>query len=163
MPSTALLQKMNAQIEVEMFSSNLYLQMSAWADVNGYHGIASFLKEHSKEELSHAYKFFDFIRENDTLAIIPALEQPKHEYVDIFTLFDEILAHEKFVTSKVMELATLAHDEKDFYSFGFLQYFINEQHEEEALFSGIIEKMKMIGGDGRGQYLFDKEIGKIQH
>ena len=161
MLSTQMLDKLNAQITVEFFSSNLYLQMSAWCSHNGYAGCAKFLLAHSMEERTHMEKFFHYIDETGGLAIIDAMEKPSHSYSGLVDLFTQILDHEKFVTSKINELVDLALQTKDFSTFNFLQWFISEQHEEENLFATTLEKIKMIGTEGRGLYLIDKEIGKL--
>ncbi len=163
MLSNDMLNILNEQIGEEFYSSNLYLQMSAWAQANGFTGTARFLHEHAAEELSHGLKFFDFINETGAMAIVPALAAPPQEFSSLLALFEQILEHEKHITKKVYALANLAHDQKDFFTFNFLQYFITEQHEEENLFKGILDRVRMIGMEGRGLFLIDKEIGKLQH
>ena len=160
MLTNAMRDKLNEQIEVEFFSSNLYLQMSSWCATQGLEGSAAFLLRHSDEERMHMMKLFTYLIETGAEAVIPALEKPDTEYEGLVDMFTKILDHEKFVTSKINELMEFAMGEKDFATVNFLQWYIAEQHEEEALFSGILDRIKLVGYDGRGIYLMDKEIGK---
>ncbi len=161
MLTNSMCERLNQQIEVEFFSSNLYLQMSSWCSVNGLNGSAAFLMAHSLEEREHMMKFFHYITETGARALVPALARPEENYDSLLDLFTKTLDHEKFVTSKINELVDKALTEKDFATFNFLQWFVSEQHEEEALFTGILDKIKLIGTEGRGLFLIDKEIGKL--
>ncbi|MCU0728404.1 MAG: non-heme ferritin [Planctomycetes bacterium] len=157
-----MLDKLNEQIGYEFESSNLYLQMSAWCKAKGLEGSAGFLRKHAEEELSHMFKFFDYLEETGNLPVIPALAKPKADYENLRNVFEETLAHEKFITGKINGLAELALAEKNWATFQFLQWFTAEQHEEEALFNRVLDLVKMIGTDGRGLFLLDKEIGKLK-
>lgn len=161
MLSTEMLEKLNAQITVEFYSSNLYLQMSAWCSHNGYAGCAKFLSAHSNEERQHMEKLFHYVDETGGLAIIDAIAKPATSYANLVDVFTQTLEHEKYVTSCISSLVDFAMQIKDYASFNFLQWFIAEQHEEENLFATILDKIKMIGTEGRGLYLIDKEIGKL--
>jgi ferritin len=161
MLSKEMLEKLNAQITVEFFSSNLYLQMSAWCSHNGYSGSAKFLMAHSMEERTHMEKFFHYVDETGNLAVIDALAKPASSFEGLTDLFTQTLEHEKHVTSCINALVEFALATKDYATFNFLQWFIAEQHEEENLFNTILDKIKMIGTEGRGLYLIDKEIGKL--
>jgi ferritin len=151
-------EKLNQQIEVEFFSSNLYLQMSSWCSARGLNGSAAFLLRHAEEERMHMMKLFTYVNETGVMAIVPALEKPDHEFEGLNDLFTKILDHEKFVTSKINELVEAAMAEKDYSTFNFLQWYVAEQHEEEALFSGILDRINLIGVDGKGMFLIDNEI-----
>jgi ferritin len=95
------------------------------------------------------------------MPIIPTLEKPRSEYGSIREVFEATLEHERFITGKINELAGAAFEAKDFSAFNFLQYFVAEQHEEEALFSGILDRFGIVGDDGRGLFMLDKEIGQM--
>ena len=159
MLTNSMRERLNEQIVVEFYSSNLYLQMSSWAAANGLAGSSAFLRRHSDEERMHMMKLFDYVIETGSQAIVPALEQPDITYDGLLDLFTKILDHEKYVTSTINALVEASMEEKDYASFNFLQWFIAEQHEEEALFMSIL--VKLIGTEGRGLYLVDKEIGKM--
>ena len=160
MLSTTMVGKLNDQIRIEFESSNLYLQMAAWCANKGLEGGTTFLSMHAEEERMHMMKLFTYICETGAFAVIPALAKPEQEYTSLLDMFTKILEHERFVTSKINELVALAHEEKDFSTLNFLQWYVSEQHEEESLFSALVDKITMIGSDGRGLYFVDKELGK---
>jgi ferritin len=160
MLSTKMVEKLNDQINIEFESSNLYLQMAAWCAWKGYEGGETFLRMHSEEERMHMMKLFTYVGETGGLALLGNTAQPKTEYASLSDMFGQILEHERYVTSKINELVALAYEEKDFSSLNFLQWYVAEQHEEETLFSSLVDKINLIGHDGRGLYLIDKELGK---
>lgn len=156
-----VLKKLNEQIQLEHYSANLYLAMSSWCKANGLDGSARFLYAHSSEELMHMHKLFNYINETGSMAIVSAIDAPITEFKDLRDVFEQTFKHEKLVSAKINELVELTFAEKDFSSFNFLQWYVAEQHEEEALFMGILDRMDVIGFDGRGLYMVDKEIGKL--
>jgi ferritin len=105
-------------------------------------------------------KLFTYLGETSAMAVIPALEKPQHEYDSLSVMFAQILSHERFVTGKINELVALSYEEKDYSTLNFLQWYVGEQHEEESLFSSLLDKINLIGHDGRGLYLIDHELGK---
>jgi len=155
-----MIAKLNEQIGVEFESANLYLQMGAWCAFKGLDGGAAFLIGHAAEEHMHMMKLFTYLGETGAMAVIPALSKPQAEYESLSAMFAQILDHERFVTGKINELVTLAYEEKDYSTLNFLQWYVGEQHEEELLFSSLLDKIKLIGHEGRGLYLIDKELGK---
>lgn len=156
-----MVQKLNEQVNLEMYSSNIYLAMSAWCATKGFNGAAAFLKEHSKEELSHAYKLFDYINETGANAIIKAIDAPSNEYESLKDVFQKTYEHELKVSKSIFELVDFAFEEKDYSTFNFLQWYVSEQHEEEKLFKEVLDKIDIIGMDGRGLYMIDREIGAL--
>lgn len=160
MLSQKMIDTMNDQIRIEFESSNLYLQMAAWCASKGLDGGATFLAFHAEEERMHMMKLFTYLGETGAMAVIPALAKPQDEYESLLAMFTQILDHERFVTSRINALVALAYEEKDYSSLNFMQWYVAEQHEEEALFSSLLDKIKLIGYDGRGLYLIDKELGK---
>lgn len=158
-----LYNKMNEQVMLEFYSANLYLAMSSWCAKEGLSGTAKFLYDHSKEEMEHMEKLFHYINETGSHAKIEAIDAPPSNYSSIKELFDEVFKHEQMITLKIFELADLALELKDHSTFSFLQWYTAEQHEEEALFKGILDKIEIIGTEGRGLFLIDKEIGNLQH
>jgi len=160
MLSKKMVEKLNDQINIEFESSNLYLQMAAWCAWKGYEGGETFLHMHSEEERMHMMKLFTYVGETGALALLGSTQQPKTEFESLSDMFGQILEHERFVTSKINDLVALAYEEKDFSTLNFLQWYVAEQHEEETLFSSLVDKINLIGHDGRGLYLIDKELGK---
>ncbi|HOJ03083.1 MAG TPA: non-heme ferritin [Bacteroidota bacterium] len=161
MLSTNMINKLNEQVTIEFESSNLYLQMSAWCAFKGFEGSSAFLKAHAEEERMHMMKLFTYLEETGALALLSAMEKPKADYESLEAMFTQILEHERFVTSKINELVALAYEEKDYSTLHFLQWYVGEQHEEESLFSSVLDKIKLVAYDGRGLYLIDRELGKM--
>lgn len=161
MLSKKLAKKLNDQINFEYFSSNVYLQMSAWAEFNALPGTAAFLKNHAAEELGHMHRIFTYVNETGTLALVGKIDGPPTEFKSISEVFKDILAHEQLVTKKIKEITAIAWEEKDFATFNFLQWFVDEQHEEETLVKGIVDKINLIGSDKRALYLIDRELAQM--
>lgn len=153
-----VLKKLNDQINLEFYSSNLYLQMSAWSDKKGYEGCTAFLLDHAREEMEHMQRLFDYVNECGSMAIVGSIDAPPTSYESISNMFEMILKHEQYVTQSINELVDLTFSEKDFSTFNFLQWYVAEQHEEEKLFQSILARLNVIGTDGRGLYHFDQQI-----
>lgn len=161
MLSQNIVKYLNDQLNLEFYSSNIYLQMSAWADNNGFAGAAKFLKAHATEEMEHMRRLFTYLNETGSLAEIYAIEAPKAEYASLKALFEIVLEHEKLVTSKINEIVEVAFAAKDYSTFNFLQWYVAEQHEEEFLFNSILNKFKLLGEDGKSLYYIDKDLEKL--
>jgi ferritin len=146
----------NRQIEREGYSSNLYLAMASWAETNGFGGIAAWLYSQADEERMHMLKFIKYVNERGGQAVIPALKKPGSEYKNVEEMFREVLKHEEFITSSINEIAAITLEEKDFNTHNFVQWFINEQVEEEASVRTIIDKVKLVGKNN--MYQFDRDI-----
>ncbi|NTW49298.1 MAG: non-heme ferritin [Chlorobiales bacterium] len=161
MLSKTILSKLNKQINLEYYSANLYLQMSAWCIAQGLEGTGEFLRVHAEEEKGHMYRLFDYVNETGAMAILGSVAAPPTDYKTILDLLKSIYEHELAVTKEINTLVGSALEEKDFATFNFLQWYVSEQHEEEHLFHSILEKATMIGTEGRGLFLLDKEIKKL--
>ena len=161
MLSDKMLDKLNEQINVEFYSSNLYLQMSSWCESQGLEGCATFLQEHAAEEMQHMQRLFTYVNECGALAKIGAIEAPPTDFESIDQVFETTLEHERYVTRKINELADVAFQQKDYSTFNFLQWYVAEQHEEEKLFNTILDKIRIIGTEGRGLYHFDEQLRQM--
>jgi ferritin len=161
MLSDRMLDKLNEQINVEFYSSNLYLQMSSWCESQGLEGCATFLQAHAAEEMEHMQRLFTYVNECGALAKIGAIEAPPTDFESIDQVFETTLEHERFVTRKINELADVAFQQKDYSTFNFLQWYVAEQHEEEKLFNTIVDKIRIIGTEGRGLYHFDEQMRQM--
>jgi ferritin len=161
MLTLSMIDALNRQINLEQYSSNLYLQMSAWCDHQGYAGSAAFLRAHAVEELNHMHKLFDYVCETGARAVLGTVNAPPSEYQSLGEVFRLIYEHELEITAAINRLVAAALAEPDFSTFQFLQWYVAEQHEEERLFKGILDKIAVIGLDGRGIYFLDKEIRKL--
>ena len=161
MLSPTILEKLNNQVNLEFFSSNLYLQMSAWCRSKGLEGCGEFLRQHAEEEKMHMYRLFDYINETGSLAVLGSIDAAETDYESIHEVFKKIYDHECLITKAINNLVDVAMAEKDYSTFNFLQWYVAEQHEEEHLFLSILEKAEMIGTDGRGLYHIDMEMKKM--
>jgi ferritin len=161
MLSKTLLQKLNEQVTLEFYSSNLYLQMSAWCNHKGLDGSAKFLRDHAADEMSHMHKIFGYIQDTGALAVLDAIEKPEIEFKDLKDIFTKTYNHEKMITAQINKIVEMSLSEKDFSTFNFLQWYVAEQHEEEKLFKSILDKIEIIGIEGRGLFMIDREIGNI--
>ncbi|OOF58370.1 non-heme ferritin [Rodentibacter myodis] len=158
----AIADKLNEQINLEFYSSNVYLQMSAWCSKHGYEGAAAFLLRHADEELEHMHKLFQYVNETSGMPLLGKIEAPKNDYKSLKEVFEITLEHEKLVTSKINELVEVTFANKDYSTFNFLQWYVAEQHEEEKLFSSILDKFNLVGEDGRGLYFVDRDLATLQ-
>ncbi len=149
---------LNAQVEKEASASQFYLAMASWAEVNGLNGTAKFMYTHSDEERFHMLKLVKFINERGGKAVIPALTQPPVAFNDLVDVFTLLLEHEVSVTESINNLVGLCLDERDYTTHNFIQWYVAEQLEEEALAKTILDKIKLIGNDKGGMYLFDRDL-----
>ncbi len=153
-----LIKKLNKQINLEFFSSNLYLQMSSWSEYKGLPGAAAFLKNHAQEEMTHMFKIFDYVNETGGMAEIGKIDSPETNYKSVTDMFEKIYDHECHVTKKINEIVAVAFEKKDFSTFNFLQWFVSEQHEEENLFKTILDKLELIGEEKERLFFFDQML-----
>ncbi len=149
---------LNNQVKIEAESSQFYLAMASWAETEGLNGTASFLYMHSDEERMHMLKLVKFINERGGHAIIPALAQPPVTFESIQAIFQNLLDHEMMVTSSINEVVDICLKEKDYTTHNFMQWYVSEQIEEEALARTIMDKLNLIGNDKGGLYLFDRDL-----
>ncbi len=160
MLSDKLQSELNEQIKYEFFSANYYLAMAAYCATEGFDGFANFFIVQAEEERFHALKFFNFINEMGGRAIMKAMEEPRNEYSSLEEIFTLALNHEKFVTGRIYTLMDLAMEEKEHATISFLKWFVDEQVEEEASMSDLLNKVKLIGEKGEGLFLLDKELSQ---
>lgn len=147
---------LNSQVEKEAYSSALYLAMASWAEVNGLAGVAQWLYLQSDEERMHMLKFVKYINERGGHATVTGLKQPGQEYTSVKQMFDEVLKHERFISASINDIVALCISEKDFTTQHWLQWFVNEQIEEEANVTRILDKLKLSGE--HNLYLFDRDV-----
>lgn len=149
---------LNEQINEEMFSSYLYLSMSAYfADMN-LNGFANWMRVQSQEEMAHAMKIFDYVCERGGKVTLQAIAQPESKWKNVVEVVEETMKHEMKITGLINKLADLAVTEKDHATGNFLQWFVTEQVEEEANVSDLLNQLKMIKGEGPGLFMLDREL-----
>ncbi|MCM2356673.1 MAG: non-heme ferritin [Geobacteraceae bacterium] len=161
MLSKAMVDSLNKQIQLESYSSNLYLQMSAWAEIKGLEGCAAFLRAQAQDELAHMHRLFKYVYETGALPVLGTIKAPPTEYGSVSELFQKVSDHEQLITGKINGLMTLALGEKDHSTVNFLQWYVAEQHEEEHTMQKILDKIRNIGETGSGVYFIDRAIGMI--
>ncbi len=162
MLSNTLSEALNKQINLEFESSNLYLQMSSWCMQKGLEGCAGFFREHADEERMHMQKMFDYVNETGSYAVLRPLEAPKSEFKSVVEVFESTYAHEQMITKEINNLVSIAFKEGDFSTFNFLQWYVEEQHEEEQLFASVLDKISLIGLEGNGLFFIDQEVAKMR-
>ncbi|MBP6311148.1 MAG: ferritin [Flavobacteriales bacterium] len=149
---------LNGQIAIEAMSSQAYLAMASWAENQGLSGTAAFLYKHSDEERMHMLKLVKFVNERGGKAVIPALKQPGTNFKTITEIFKALLDSETKVTNEINSVVDLCLKEKDYTTHNFMQWYVSEQIEEEALARTLIDKLNLIGSDKGGLYLFDRDL-----
>ncbi|MBU0982318.1 MAG: ferritin [candidate division Zixibacteria bacterium] len=148
----------NAQVGAEFYSAFLYLSMAAYLEDIDLPGAANWMRIQYQEEKSHAEKIFEYVIERDGRAEIPAWEAPKKAWKDAMDVFESAYAHEQKVTALIGGLVKTARAEDDHASEIFLQWFVNEQVEEEASVKAIIQQLKMVDTSRGGLYMIDREL-----
>lgn len=152
---------LNEQINKEMYASNLYLSMSSWCYENSLDGAGLFLFNHASEESDHAKRLITYLNETDSHVDLKEVKQPEQNFSSLLDVFEKTFEHEQFITNSINFLVEQMLHYKDYSTFNFLQWYVSEQHEEEALFRGIVDKIKLIGDHGNGLYLADQYIKNL--
>lgn len=152
---------LNSQIKIEAESSQIYLAMACWAEVKGLEGVAGFMYDQSQEERDHMLKLVKFVNERGGHAKISELAAPTIEYSSFKEMFEQLLAHEIFVSKSINDLVHISLEERDYATHNFLQWYVSEQIEEEAMARSIMDKINLIGNDKGGLYLFDRDIQQL--
>lgn len=152
---------LNSQLKLEANASMQYLAMASWAEINGYNGVAGFFYSQSEEEKMHMLKLIKFVNERGGTAIVPALEKPENEFESLQELFTTFLESEEKVTNSVNQIVFECLEVKDYTTHNFMQWYVAEQTEEEALARTILDKLRIIGDDKGGLYLFDRDIESL--
>ncbi len=159
MLSKKMQEALNKQVQIEAQSSQVYLAMASWAEIQpGINNVTAFFYRHSDEERMHMLKLIHFINERGGFAVVPSLDQPSLTYPSITHAFKELLNHEIAVSESINTLVDIALEEKDYATHNFLQWYVAEQIEEEALARTLNDKLEMIGDEKSGLYLFDQDI-----
>jgi ferritin len=151
---------LNKQIVAELYSAYLYLSMSAYFHSISFGGFANWMRVQAMEESTHAMKIFDFINERGGRVLVGAIEKPATNWSSPLTAFQAVYKHEQKVTGMINSLVDLAIKERDHATQNFLQWFVSEQVEEEASADEVVQKLKMVGKEGGGMFMIDRELGQ---
>lgn len=156
---TNLVEAFHTQIQAEFQSAYVYLSMASWFTEHNLPGFAQWMRVQWEEETQHAMKLVDFLHNRGEAVVLHAIASPTATYESPLDVFERVREHEQKITSSINALYELSLQGKDLPSQIVLQWFINEQVEEEALVVDIIERLRMVGSDGPSIYLFDREMG----
>ncbi|MEX6688564.1 ferritin [Danxiaibacter flavus] len=159
MLSKPMQEALNKQVQLEAESSQAYLAMASWAEIQpGLDGVTNFFYKQSDEERMHMLKLIRYINERGGFAIVPHLEQPMITFQSLQRVFEEFLKHEIIVSTSINDIVGMALTERDYATHNFLQWYVNEQIEEEHLARTLNDKLVLVGEDKGGIYLFDRDI-----
>src|SRR6056297_2871648 len=153
-----VLKAMNDQINAEQYSALLYLSMSAWLEDKGLPGFANWMYVQYQEELTHANKFFKYVNERSGRVDLKGIEQMPTEFDSVTEIVEKTLAHEQHVSRLIDNLMDVAIEERDHATQSFLQWYVDEQVEEEANVSEILDNLKLISSKGNGLFMLDREL-----
>jgi len=160
MISKKMQEALNGQVAAEFYSAYLYLSMSAYLESIDLKGFANWMRVQYQEEVSHAEKIFDHVIERDGRAVVKAWEAPPAEWKSALDVFETAYKHEQKVTGLINGLVDQALAEKDHATYNFLQWFVNEQVEEEASVKTIVQQLKLLGDSRAGLFQIDRELGQ---
>ena len=152
---------LNTQIKIEAESSQIYLSMASWAEVQGLNGVALFMYAQSDEERDHMLKLVKYVNERGGHAKVTLLDAPPVKFGSTKEMFEDLLKHEIFVSESINSLVHITLEERDYATHNFLQWYVAEQIEEESQARTILDKINMIGDDKGGLYLFDNDIKQM--
>ncbi len=160
MISGTLEKAINVQLNAELYSSYLYLSMSAYFSSTHLPGFANWMRVQAREELVHAMKFYDYVIERGGRVLLTTVDAPPLQWDSPQAAFEHVFNHEQKVTGLINDLVTLAVKENDHAATIFLQWYVTEQVEEESSAKKIVEKLKLTGGKGSGLFMLDQELGQ---
>ena len=150
---------LNDQINMELGAYYTYLSISAHFEAEALKGFAAWMFHHAEEEMGHAMRIYDFINHRRGRVTLKALAAPMASWDTPLAALEDAFAHERKVTKAINAIVTLAREEGDHATDSFLQWFVDEQVEEEEIVDNIIQKLKLIGDFGPGLYMLDNELG----
>ncbi len=154
-----MIDALNEQIKKELYSSYMYLAMSAYFGDLGLPGFAGWMRAQAREEVEHAMKMYDYVLARGGKIVLKAIDAPPVAWKNPLDAMQAGLTHEKFVTKCINDLSDLAVKEKDHASQIFLSWYVTEQVEEEQSFGDIVNALKLIKGEGQGLLMLDRELG----
>ncbi|EKQ54427.1 MULTISPECIES: ferritin [unclassified Clostridium] len=158
MLSEKLFKALNDQVNFEIYSSYVYLAMASYCESKDLSGFANFFKVQCQEELFHAMKFYDYIFQKNGVVTLEQIEKPNGDYDSIASAFEAGYEHEQIVTSRLYRIADIATEEKEHATISLLNWFINEQVEEENTFNTIIKKIRRCENNPAALYMLDDEL-----
>ncbi|MDQ1237719.1 MAG: non-heme ferritin [Wigglesworthia glossinidia] len=153
---------LNKQLNLELFSSNLYLQMSAWCNDNKLSEGCKFFKQQSNEEINHMHRLFDYLNDSGNLPRIGAIDKPPKHFPSFKDIIQFSYEHEKMISEKINKLSHYAIEIKDYLTFHFLEWYVSEQYEEEKIFKSILDRIDLMRTETNGLYFIDQSLKNIR-
>ncbi len=151
---------LNDQMNGELYSAHLYLSMAAHFESANLRGFAHWMRVQHEEETSHALRIFDYINDRNGRAVVQSIDQPPAEFESVLGVMEMTLEHERHVTAMIEDLYREAQAQKDYATHVLLEWFIEEQVEEEKSVVEIIDDLKLIAGDGTGLLILDGRLAE---
>jgi ferritin len=151
---------LNKQMNKEFHAAYTYLATASYFEQEEFGGFANFFRIQAQEEVQHAMKFFDYMHQVQGTPVLSAIDTPKNNFSSPLDAFENSLANETKLAKDISEMFSFATSEGHAPTQIFLQWFINEQVEEEALFTRCIKRLKLVGKDATGLLTLDKEFGE---
>ncbi len=161
--SQTLTAALNDQMTKEAHASQIYLSYAAWADTQGFAGVANFLFRHAQEERNHMMKLLEYILKRGAEVKVTAIPAPPPNPTSINNCFEKVFEHEVDNTKAVYNLVKMSFDEQDWATWNFMQWFVKEQTEEETLALDLLSKIKIAGGEqvtSNALYSLDRDLEK---
>ncbi len=149
---------LNEQIMKELYSGYLYLDMANYYNERGLEGFENWFYIQAQEERDHAMLIRTYLHNNDQKVTLLPIDAPQESYSDYGAPLHKTLSHEKEVTASIHNIFAAAHEERDYRSIEFLNWFVKEQGEEEKNANDLIQKYELFGSDPKGLYLLDQEL-----
>ena len=160
MLSKSMEDALNKQINAELYSAYLYLSMAAYFDSISLDGFSHWMKLQAKEETEHAYKIYGYVYERGGAVILEAINKPPTKWDSPLAVFEDAYKHEQKVSEMINNLVAMAREEKDYATENFLQWFVEEQVEEEADADEVVQKLRMVKDSRNGLFMMDGKLGQ---
>ncbi|HEY4578850.1 MAG TPA: ferritin [Savagea sp.] len=162
MLSEKLANALNQQMNEEFAAAHYYLSVASYCEDKDYSGFANFYLEQAKEERFHGMKIYNYLNDRGVRAIFTGLQAPETEFSSLLQTFERSLAQEKKVTKQYYALSDIAWEEKEYATISFLQWFLDEQVEEESMFDTHIQYLTRIADDKNALFIYEKELASRQ-
>ena len=159
MLSKTMEKALNEQINAELASAYIYLSMAAYFEATNLRGFAGWMKAQAQEEQGHALRIYDYVYDRGGKVTLTAIDGPKTAWSSPLDAFTNAYEHERYITGRINDLVGLARKENDYATETFLQWFVEEQVEEEATADSIVQQLTLIGDSAAGLFMMDRELG----
>ena len=160
MQNEKMIRALNDQVNKEFFSAYFYLAMQSYFSSVNLDGFANYFRVQIQEERDHALGFFNYLNRIGGKVILAEIKEPKNDFSGPQEIFELALKHEQFITQSIYELMNISKEIKDHKTEIFLQWYITEQVEEEENMGRVLNKLKLIKGDGAGIFMIDSELAQ---